>query len=55
MTFYMDGRPGDKVSEKTKPVTEFLSYLSAFAGDKQESVLKLAQDLKRVQFKLEGN
>ena len=55
VTFYMDGRPGDKVSEKTKPVTEFLTYLSAFAGDKQESVLKLAQDLKRVQFKLEGN
>lgn len=55
VTFYMDGRPGDKVSEKTKPVTEFLTYLSAFAGDKQEFVLKLAQDLKRVQFKLEGN
>lgn len=55
VTFYMDGRPGDKVSEKTKPVTEFLTYLSAFAGDKQESVLKLVQDLKRVQFKLEGN
>ena len=55
VTFYMDGRPGDKVSEKTKPVTEFLTYLSAFAGDKQKSVLKLAQDLKRVQFKLEGN
>ena len=55
VTFYMDGRPCDKVSEKTKPVTEFLTYLSAFAGDKQESVLKLAQDLKRVQFKLEGN
>ena len=55
VTFYMDGRPGDKVSEKTKPVTEFLTYLSVFAGDKQESVLKLAQDLKRVQFKLEGN
>lgn len=55
VTFYMDGRPGDKVSEKTKPVTEFLTYLSAFAGDKQESVLKLAQELKRVQFKLEGN
>ena len=55
VTFYMDGRPGDKVSEKTKPVVEFLTYLSAFAGDKQESVLKLAQELKRVQFKLEGN
>ena len=55
VTFYMDGRPGDKVSEKTKPVVEFLTYLSAFAGDNQESVLKLAQELKRVQFKLEGN
>ena len=55
VTFYMDGRPGDKVSEKTKPVMELLTYLSAFAEDKQESVLKLAQELKRVQFKLEGN
>ena len=54
VTFYMDGHIGNKVSEKTKPVCEFLNYLGGYAGEKQQAVLQLAQELKRVNFELEG-
>lgn len=54
VTLYMDGHPGVQISEKTKSVCEFLNFLGGYAGEKQQAVLQLAQELKRVNFELEG-
>lgn len=54
VTFCMDGWLTDEATDKNAPVCDFLSYLSAYAGDKKNAIRKMARELSYVHFDLES-
>ena len=54
VTFCMDGWLTDEATDKNAPVCDFLSYLSAYAGDKKNAIRKMVRELSYVHFELES-
>ena len=54
VTFCMDGWLTDEATDKNAPVCDFLSYLSSYAGDKKNTIRKMARELSYVHFELDS-